>query len=119
MTNVCPTYLITGEPRAPVAYLVHANFTEVVHGTRRRADDDARCGRGGVDEFAQRMRVLEVFMVDEPHRAAHQMARRPDRGGEKEDAHDCLARERPLDQGVHDEDDCDDREEDAVDVHVW
>ena len=37
-------------------------------------------------------------------------------GGEKEDAHPCLAVERPLDQGVHDEDDGDDGEEDAVDV---
>ena len=40
-------------------------------------------------------------------------------GGEKEDAHHCLAAERPLDQGVHDEDDRDDGEEDAVDVHFW
>ena len=39
-------------------------------------------------------------------------------GGEKEDAHHCLAAERPLDQGVHDEDDRDDHEEDAVDVDV-
>ena len=39
--------------------------------------------------------------------------------GEKEDAHHCLAAERPLDQGVHDEDDRDDGEEDAVDVHIW
>ena len=39
-------------------------------------------------------------------------------GGEKEDAHHCLAAERPLDQGVHDEDDRDDGEEDAVDVHA-
>ena len=35
----------------------------------------ARRRRGGVDEFAQRMRVLEVLVVDEPHRAAHQMGR--------------------------------------------
>ena len=41
------------------------------------------------------------------------------RGGEKEDAHHFLAAERPLDQGVHDEDDRDDGEEDAVDVHIW
>ena len=40
-------------------------------------------------------------------------------GGEKEDAHHCLAAERPLDQGVHDEDDRDDGEEEAVDVHFW
>ena len=39
--------------------------------------------------------------------------------GEKEEAHHCLAAERPLDHGVHDEDDRDDREEDSVDVHVW
>ena len=39
-------------------------------------------------------------------------------GGEKEEAHHCLAAERPLDQGVHDEDDRDDGEEDAVDVDV-
>ena len=38
--------------------------------------------------------------------------------GEKEEAHHCLAAERPLDQGVHDEDDRDDREEDAVDINV-
>ena len=44
---------------------------------------------------------------------------RGDRGGEKEDAHHCLAAERPLDQGVHDEDDRDDGEEDAVDVDVY
>ena len=41
------------------------------------------------------------------------------RGGEKEDAHHFLAAERPLDQGVHGEDDRDDGEEDSVDVHVW
>ena len=39
--------------------------------------------------------------------------------GEKEEAHHCLAAERPLDHGVHDEDDRDDREEDSVDVDVW
>ena len=44
---------------------------------------------------------------------------RKHRGGEKEDAHHRLAAERPLDQGVHDEDDRDDGEEDAVDVHTW
>ena len=43
---------------------------------------------------------------------------RKHRGGEKEDAHHRLAAERPLDQGVHDEDDRDDGEEDAVDVDV-
>ena len=62
---------------------MHANFTEVVHGTRRRADDNARRRRGGiaavlllcVDEYAEPVRVLEVLVVDEPHRAAHQMGR--------------------------------------------
>ena len=39
-------------------------------------------------------------------------------GGEKEDAHHRLAAERPLDQGVHDEDDRDDCKEDSVDVHI-
>ena len=41
-----------------------------------------------------------------------------DHGGEKGDAHLCLAAERPLDQGVHDEDDGDDGEEDSVNVDV-
>jgi hypothetical protein len=42
-----------------------------------------------------------------------------DHGGEKEDTHHCLAAERPLHQGVHDEDDRDDGEENSVDVHTW
>ena len=47
---------------------------EVVHGTRRRADDDARL-HISVHEFAERVRVLEVLVVDEPHGPAHQMGR--------------------------------------------
>ena len=54
---------------------MHANFIGVAHGARRRADDDARRRRGGVDEFAQRMRVLEGLVMYKPHRAAHQMGR--------------------------------------------
>ena len=62
---------------------MHANFTEVVHGTRRRADDNARRRRGGiaavlllcVDEFAEPVRVLEGLVMYEPHGPAHQMGR--------------------------------------------
>ena len=51
---------------------MHVDAVEVVHGTRRRADDDARRRRGGiaavlllcVDEFAEPVRVLQVFVTD-------------------------------------------------------
>ena len=50
---------------------MHANFIGVAHGARRRADDDARRQRGGVHELAQRMRVLQVLVVNQPHGPAH------------------------------------------------
>ena len=49
---------------------------DVVHGARRRADDDARRRRGGVHEFAQRMRVLQIFMMNQPHARDSALANR-------------------------------------------
>ena len=54
---------------------MHVDAVEVVHGTRRRADDDARRRRGGIHEFAEPVRVLEGLVMYKPHRAAHQMGR--------------------------------------------
>ena len=85
----------------PEALIRHAR------GRRRVEEPRGESGRPLAGDHGAAVEVaLLVFLL------------RKHRGGEKEDAHHRLAAERPLDQGVHDEDDRDDGEEDAVDVDV-